>query len=128
MILFEDFFQFCQDVGEVWPIVANRPHAHSLPRKCDQRLRQRWAAGARIGWRHTGGGDGSIRDPGWAKWMRKVHAVKPRWWNGFSFNGRSENRWDFHCGLTGCRPNADSPRKSGLHISVFSTAVHAFGF
>jgi hypothetical protein len=62
------------------------------------------------------------------KRMWKVHAVKPRWWYGFSFNGRSENRWDFHCGLAGCRPNADSPRKSGLHISVFSTAVHAFGF
>jgi ABC-type lipoprotein export system ATPase subunit len=64
MILFEDFFQFCQTwLEKVWPIVENRPHAHSLPRKCYERLRQRWAAGARIGWRHTGGGDGSIRGP-----------------------------------------------------------------
>ena len=32
---------------------ARRIYAHSLPRKCHQRLRQRWAAGARIAGRHN---------------------------------------------------------------------------
>src|SRR6202162_5577066 len=120
MILFEDFFQLLPDMaGEGWPIAANRIYAHSLPRKCDERLRQRWAAGARTGWRHTGGGGGSICDPGRAKRMWKVHAVKPRWWYGFCFNGRSENRWDLHCGLGGC-----PAKRWASYFSLFNCCTH----
>jgi len=51
--------------------------------------------------------------------MWKVDAVKPRWWYGFSFNGRSENRWHLHCGLAAAALTRIRREKVGFIFQSF---------